>query len=202
MRNSPYLTRAILFSAGLLAINPAMAATVTWDTSTAVGFQSGRGDWSSLFWSSDGTNLAAWTGGDVAVFSGAATKVTDTITLNSNQSISGLTFGTGATSLGDWTLSGAGGLALSANSTITVGTGSTADLATVVSGAFTLTKAGAGTLTLSAANTHTAGTTISAGRVIVTGTGTLGSGILEVKAGATLRVDNNLVANVSRFPFG
>ena len=196
MRNSPYLTRAILFSAGLLAINPAMAATVTWDTSTAVGFQPGGGDWSSLFWSSDGTNLAAWTGGDVAVFSGAATKVTDTITLNSNQSISGLTFGTGATSLGDWTLSGAGGLALSANSTITVGTGSTANLATGVSGAFTLTKAGAGTLTLSAANTHTAGTTISAGRVIVTGTGTLGSGILEVKAGATLRVDNNLVANV------
>ena len=196
MRNPQYLTRALLASAGLLAINPAMAATVTWDTSAAVGFQPGGGDWSSLFWSSDGTNLAAWTGGDVAVFSGAATKVTDTITLNSNQSISGLTFGTGATSLGDWTLSGAGGLALSANSTITVGTGSTANLATGVSGAFTLTKAGAGTLTLSAANTHTAGTTISAGRVIVTGTGTLGSGILEVKAGATLRVDNNLVANV------
>ncbi len=189
MRNSPYLSRAILFSAGLLAINPAMAATVTWDTSTAVGFQSGGGIWGEdSFWSSDGTNLAAWTGGDVAVFSGAATKVTDTITLNSNQSISGLTFGTGATSLGDWTLSGAGGLALSANSTITVGTGSTANLATGVSGAFTLTKAGAGTLTLSAANSYTGTTAVSAGRLIVEGAGTMGNGSVSVAAGAFLEI--------------
>jgi autotransporter-associated beta strand protein len=196
MRNTPLLGSALLLSAALLSLRPAVAATVTWDTSPAAGFQSGSGNWSDLFWTADGTNLGAWIAGDSAVFLGAANKVTDTITLNSNQSISGLTFGTGATSLGDWTLIGAGGLALSANSTITIGTGSTANLATGVSGAFTLTKAGAGTLTLSAANTHTAGTTISAGSVIVTGDGTLGSGILEVKSGATLRIDNNLVANV------
>ncbi len=188
MRNSKLLMRAILLSAGLLGINPASAATVTWDTSAAAGFQSGSGDWSSLFWSSDGTNLAAWSAGDAAVFSGAATKVTDTISVSSSQSVSGLTFGTGATSLGDWTLSGTGGLALSANSTITIGVGSTANLATGVSGAFTLTKAGAGSLTLSAANSYNGTTSVSAGRLILEGAGTLGSGSVFVADGARLEI--------------
>jgi hypothetical protein len=68
MRNSKLLMRAILLSAGLLGINPASAATVTWDTSAAAGFQSGSGTWGTdSFWSSNGTTLSPWVSGDQAV---------------------------------------------------------------------------------------------------------------------------------------
>jgi len=57
MRNTPLLGSALLLSAALLSLRPAVAATVTWDTSTTAGFQSGSGNWSDLFWTTNGTTL-------------------------------------------------------------------------------------------------------------------------------------------------
>jgi autotransporter-associated beta strand protein len=193
MRNNPLLGSALLLSAALLSLRPAVAATVTWDTSTDAGFQSGNGTWGTdNFWTTNGTTLAAWTSGDTAAFQGAATKVTDTITLGASQTIGGMSFGAGTT-FGDWTIGGAGGLALSANSTFTVAAGSTANINSGVSGAFSLTKAGAGSLTLSAANTYTGGTTISAGQLIVQDAGSLGTGALSVAGGASIAVNADTV---------
>jgi len=56
------------------------------------------------------------------------------------------------------------------------------------SGSLGVVKLGTGTLVLSSANTYTGGTTISAGTLQLSGSGTLGStsGILNVNSGATL----------------
>ena len=67
--------------AAALALTPAIGATVTWDTSTTAGFQSGNGTWGTdSFWSSNGTTLSPWISGDTASFLGQTTAVNDTIT--------------------------------------------------------------------------------------------------------------------------
>ena len=149
MRNTPLLAPALLFSAALLTLRPAIAATVTWDTSTAAGFQSGNGTWGTdNFWSTDGTTLLPWVSGDTASFLGQASAVTNTITVGSNQTIGGLNFGSAAAS-GNWTLSGSGALALSGNASFSVAAGSTAEIrSSLVLSSNTLTKTGAGTLVL------------------------------------------------------
>jgi autotransporter-associated beta strand protein len=126
------------------------AATVTWDTSTTAGFQSGNGTWgTNAFWSADGTTLLPWVAGDAASFLGQSPAVTETITVGSSQTISGLNFGTASTS-GNWILSGAGTLSLSGNANFSVVAGSTAEIRTgLVLSTNTLTKTGAGILVLS-----------------------------------------------------
>ena len=167
MRNSKLLMRAILLSAGLLGINPASAATVTWDTSAAAGFQSGSGAWGTdSFWSSNGTTLSPWVSGDQAVFLGESAAVNNSISLSSVQNLAGLTFGS-ATTAGNWTFSGSG-MALTANSTFSVNAGSTASIGNVITGAFGLTKGGAGSLTLSQPNAYTGVTTLAGGVLEVT----------------------------------
>jgi len=162
MRNSKLLMRAILLSAGLLGINPASAATVTWDTSAAAGFQSGSGTWGTdSFWSSNGTTLSPWVSGDQAVFLGETAAVNNTISLSAVQNLTGLTFGSATTS-GNWTFSGSG-MTLTANSTFNVNAGSTASIGNIISGAFSLTKAGTGNLTLAGANTYSGVTTLAGG---------------------------------------
>ena len=139
----------MLFAAALLSLRPLTAATVTWDTSTTAGFQSGNGTWGTdNFWSTDGTTLLPWVSGDTASFVGQAAAVTNTITVGSNQTIGGLNFGSAATS-GNWTLSGSGALALSGNASFSVAAGSTAEIrSSLVLSSNTLTKTGAGTLVL------------------------------------------------------
>lgn len=197
MRNNKFLTRAILLSASLLVIDSALAATVTWDTSTQAGFQSGNGTWGTdSFWSSNGTTLSPWVSGDQAIFVGEAASVANTITLGAAQNLSGLTFGSATTS-GDWTFSG-GGMALTANSTFNVNEGSTASIGNVISGAFGLTKAGTGSLTLSGANTYTGATTVSAGTLTLASGGSLGIGLLAVGTGATMVLNSSsTVSNLS-----
>ncbi len=151
MRNTTTksLVRTSFLLAAALALTPAIGATVTWDTSTTAGFQSGNGTWGAdSFWSSNGTTLSPWVSGDDAVFLGETTGVTNTITVGSAQSISGLSFGSATTS-GNWTLSGVGSLNLSGNSNFDVSSGSTATIGTGLSlGGFILTKTGAGNLRL------------------------------------------------------
>ena len=52
-----------------------------------------------------------------------------------------------------------------------------------------LIKAGGGTLVLAGANTHSGGTLVEEGTVVVRNTAALGSGTLEVRAGATVKLE-------------
>ncbi|MBV5345627.1 MAG: autotransporter-associated beta strand repeat-containing protein, partial [Rhodoferax sp.] len=72
-------------------------------------------------------------------------------------------------------------------------------LSNIISGNYALTKLGAGSLTLSAANTYGGATTISAGTLVVTSSGTLGnsSSALTINS-ATLNMQRALtVASLS-----
>ncbi|MCX6917716.1 MAG: autotransporter-associated beta strand repeat-containing protein [Verrucomicrobia bacterium] len=179
------LARPSFLLAAALALTPAIGATVTWDTSTTAGFQSGNGTWGTdSFWSSNGTTLSPWVSGDAAVFLGETTAVTNTITVGSAQNISGLSFGS-ATTFGNWTFSGSG-MNLSANSIFTVNAGSTAAIGNLISGAFSLTKAGTGSLTLTGTNTYTGATTVSAGTLTLASGATMSAGALSVASGASL----------------
>ena len=184
------LVRTSFLLAAALALTPAIGATVTWDTSTTAGFQSGNGTWGTdSFWSSNGTTLSPWVSGDTASFLGQTTAVNDTITIGSNQTIGGLAFGSATTS-GNWTFSGSG-LSLSANSTFTVNAGSTSSIGNTISGAFSLTKAGAGGLTLSGINNYTGTTSVTAGILTVSSGGTLGTGLLNVSGGASVVLNSS-----------
>ena len=164
MRTNTYLIRTSFLLAAALALTPAIGATVTWDTSTTAGFQSGNGTWGTdSFWSSNGTTLSPWISGDTASFLGQTTVVNETITIGSNQTIGGLSFGSATTS-GNWILSGSGILSLAGNATFAVASGSTA----VISAPLTLstnvlTKTGAGTLRLNTPTLATPNILVSAG---------------------------------------
>ena len=67
-------------------------------------------------------------------------------------------------------LSGSGAVELASGITLTFGDSGNDTISGIISGDGSLTKAGSGTLTLSAANTYTGDTTISAGKLTVSGT--------------------------------
>ena len=143
-----------------------------WDTTRLnfVGATSG-GDTYTYAWQ-NGTLLPVTFG----VGSGAA----GTVTLGSNINISNLTFA--ATGSGNYTIAGdsAGAYSLAlqaAGSTITTSVAATisAPMVDVTGGTSSLIKAGAATLTLTGVNTYSAGTTINAGTLALSGTGTLGA---------------------------
>jgi autotransporter-associated beta strand protein len=166
MQNMQHLARVAILAAALINVRPLSAAnlTWTWDTSTEPGFQSGSGTWGSdLGWTADGTNLYAWVSGRSAIFLGESSLVSNDITLDVPQTLSGLTFGT-ATSLGNWSFLGAG-IILSSDSTFTVFGGSTATLSNSIGGNFGVNKTGSGILVFDAVNTYSGGTTISGGQL-------------------------------------
>lgn len=72
---------------------------------------------------------------------------------------------------------------------VDVATGQTQTDSTVHSGTERIIKQGAGTLVLTAANTHSGGTVVTAGTLIVQNVAALGSGPLEVQAGAKVVLD-------------
>ena len=72
---------------------------------------------------------------------------------------------------------------------VDVATGQTQTDSTVHSGSERLIKQGAGTLVLTAANTHSGGTVVTAGTLVVQNVAALGSGSLEVQAGANVVLD-------------
>jgi autotransporter-associated beta strand protein len=88
---------------------------------------------------------------------------TDTITINAQQSISGLTFGVTGGGTGIWVLQGAG-LALSAPTTVNVaGASSSVTIGNVISGTSGLSLTGSGKLVLAGANTYAGGTVLQTG---------------------------------------
>lgn len=64
---------------------------------------------------------------------------------------------------------------------------------TTITSANSVTKNGSGTITLTGANTYTGSTTVNSGELIISGSGTLGTGsTVIVNSGATLRVKNSI----------
>ncbi len=180
----------------------AAAQSVFWDTngstsgSSASTIATGTWDAGSARWNaaSDGTgSTAAWQAGDTAVFS-AGTNATGayTVTISGTQTVGGLTF-----NLGDVTLSGDSLLSDTAPFTITVASGATGTLGTVISGDDGLEKAGDGTLTLGGTNTYSGTTTVNAGTLAITDVGNLGTGNVNITNGS-LTVASDFSDSLSR----
>jgi fibronectin-binding autotransporter adhesin len=135
----------------------------------------GSGTWSSLgtTWSPNGgATIGTWDPTRKAVFGGPGGAVT--IQGSGINAAAGLEFATDGYSLagGRLTLTGSS----TAANTVTVGSGATATIASVLAGSGGVNKAGPGTLVLSGSNTYTGGTTVAAGT-------------LQVATGASLRGD-------------
>jgi autotransporter-associated beta strand protein len=67
-------------------------------------------------------------------------------------------------------------------------------------GTLSLIKMGGGTLTLAGANTYNGSTVVEAGVLALTGSGTVGSGLVDIKSGAKMNIEagiTNLVAGFS-----
>ena len=165
-----------------LLCHPASAATYTWDGADPItsGAQGGGGTWdsnSSVNWwngTSDVVWPAASSGADAAVFAG----ISGTVTLTGGVTAHSLTFNTTG-----YTLTG-GTLTLDGSSpTITLGTGVSTSIESVIAGSGGLTKSGSGALTLAGANTFTGTATVSAGKLIVSNNNTISSLAIGNSAG-------------------
>jgi autotransporter-associated beta strand protein len=97
------------------------------------------------------------------------------------------------------------------DTSIGVESGQTATDDTIRTGAFQLVKRGAGTLLLDKANSHSGGNIIEAGEVVVKNVAALGTGTLDVRAGAKVTLDvaggsvavgNLMLAEGSQLDFG
>lgn len=77
----------------------------------------------------------------------------------------------------------------SADQVVTVGAGQTQNDSGGRTGIGTLFKRGAGRLVLAGANTHSGGIVVEAGELVIRDPGGLGSGVLDVRAGARVTLD-------------
>ncbi|NCX36018.1 MAG: hypothetical protein EBX19_05245, partial [Actinobacteria bacterium] len=111
--------------------------------------------------------------GATTVSSGATLQVAAAVNAAEPLSIAG----TGVSTAGAINFTAAGTLsstvAMTANSTVQVADGVEATISGVISGSFGFTKANTGTLVISAANTYTSTTTISAGTLKLSGSGSV-----------------------------
>lgn len=165
---------------------PPPAGDVYWDNdgspagnraTTGAGL-GGTGTWntSAMKWYSGSADVP-WLNGNNAVFWGSA----GTVTLASAQTVNGLSFKTNGYTVTGSTLTLGG-------SAVSVDSGVTATVSSVVAGSLGLVKSGSGTLRLTQPNTYAGGTTISAGSIYVTnatGSGT-GTGLVSLAIGGTL----------------
>jgi autotransporter-associated beta strand protein len=192
--------------AALLSLHSARAATqfaagsFVWDDGITPAWASGSGGAYDTVWTSGNDAILEGTAGTASIAATGATV--QTITFNTTDYlIQGNTL----------TLNGT-------TPTITLGTGISASIQSVIAGNVGLTKAGAGTLTLSGANTYDGGTTLAAGTLrigagntgdvgaitsspIGTGTLTLNGGKLSSDS-ATARTILNPVAVTGNVFFG
>jgi autotransporter-associated beta strand protein len=165
---------------------PPQGATSYWDNdgvaagsylATGAGLGgSGTWDTSSLKWYNGSADVPWLAGGD-AVFWGAA----GTVTLSNTQAANSVTFRTNGYTLASGALN-LTGPAVSVDSSVT------ATINSAVKGVAGLTKSGGGTLRLTGFSTYEGGTSVVAGKLIVSnpaGSGT-GTGDVVVNAGAAL----------------
>jgi autotransporter-associated beta strand protein len=147
--------------------------SATWDAANAY--------WNNL---SDGSGTAAaWTAGNTAIFSaGSDATGSYTVDVVGNQDISGLTIRNGSVALNQ----GSGGnLRLTANGTISVGSGSSSVGTPITqdASARSLSISNVGALTLSGDLSHTGVTTLNGGTLVLSGNNSLASGGTTVNAG-------------------
>lgn len=172
--------------------NDANAANNNIGTGAGLG---GAGAWdSSAKWFNGSSDVVLPANSDL-IFYGTAGAVT----LSAPQSAVGLTFKTNG-----YTLSGST-LTMTLSPSITVDSGVTATVASVVAGSAGITKVGSGTLVLNnAGNTYTGGTIVSTGTLAVSSDGSLGAvpgaaaTNVTLGAGATLRFDSSFSVNANR----
>jgi autotransporter-associated beta strand protein len=161
---------------GLVAVQPAHAATLYW-SSTNTWDDGTTSNWGTL--SGGPYTASAWVGGSDANFEGTAGTATVSGTIASVKSITFATDGYTLSGSGTITMTGAGG-------NITTGAG-TDTISSAIAGSVGLTKAGTGTLVLSGANTYTGGTTVSAGTLQANHATALGNGGNITFSGGTLQ---------------
>ncbi len=172
-----YEFQTLYWDPGLTATGTGSGGTGTWNTSTANWFN-GSADqtWNNTF-------------SPVAVFAGTA----GTVTLGTGITASALTFNTTGYTVTGNTLTLAGG-----TGAVSVGSGVTDTISSVVAGSTGLTLSGGGTLVLTAANSYSGTTTISAGTLQVGNGGTTGSlGTGAVTDNAVLLIDLSTSINVT-----
>ena len=147
----------------------------------------------SLTFSGTGTSNTA--GSSIASGTGTNTLTINAAAVNGNTAGNGITVAAGS---GADTISA--NVALGASQTWTNNSTNALTVSGIVSGGFALTSAGTGTIKLSGANAYTGGTTVSAGTLLLTGSGTLGAttGALAVNGGVLdLQATSQTVANFS-----
>ena len=168
--------------------------TQYWDMNLAAagaGGPAATGTWDGLAtnWNpkTDGTDpVAAWSANSVAVFA-AGTDATDpyTVTVDSTQDLSGLTFEEGTVTLANGT---SGVLRLTGDSAVNVATGRTATVGVPFSddgSARKLAKVGAGMLSLVGDLSYTGATNVAQGTLILSGNNAAATGGMTLSGGIT-----------------
>lgn len=171
----------INLSGGTFGTNSASwtsALTANIASGTAVTFAPASGK--AITWS------GALTGSGGVTVDGAGT-----LTLSGNNTYSGgTTITAGTLKLADGGTLGSGNVTNNAN--LEIATDAGRDFSTVISGTGSLTKTGTGVLRYSGAGTYSGGTNISGGAIRLDPNGSLGSGTINIAAGADLRFAGNL----------
>ena len=157
--------------------------TLYFDAASGNGLGSGSGtvSWNSSTWNTQSNGnggRANWTNGRLARFNAGSGAYTVNVTAATT--FAGATVDNGQVTI---TASGAGTLALSANSAFNIAAGKGLNIATALGGNYSLTKSGNGILTLSSSNTYTGGTTLTAGTLGIGHNNALGSGTLTLNGG-------------------
>lgn len=188
---------------GILTVGPPPASY--WDlngTTAGAGGETPSGVWNATntFWNSDpdgSGSVTGWTQGNLPIFSAGsdATGVYE-VEVEGTRDISGLIVGNGEV---DFTVGASGVLRLTADSNISVGTG-TSSIATPIqqSGTRALTKSGVGDLIISGNLAQTGGTSLLGGNMALSGNNSSATGATSVASGV-LRVDAaNSIPGTSR----
>ncbi|HWA42607.1 MAG TPA: autotransporter domain-containing protein [Hypericibacter adhaerens] len=180
----------VLAGSGTVTLTVGGPATQFWDgpnTSDNGAVDGGTSIWSAAptQWTTpDGTTNGAW-GGKFAVFQGTA----GTVTVQGPLTFTGMQF----RSDGYEIAAGTGALLTTdtAQTSMRVDTGVTAEISVEIAGTGGLVKRDAGTLILSAANSYDGGTTVEGGQLTAAVTGALGDGPADVTgAGSILLFDD------------
>ncbi len=162
----------------------ARAASDTWDGNSAVGVVGDGVNWSNADnWTSGGvvdTAPSNTAPGDDITFGGGTVG---TINLNTNRVANSITFDAG------FTLDSAGSTNTLTDTTgfVTVDSGISATINSVIAGSDGFTMGGTGTLTVTNNSVYTGGTTVAGGgTLILAGAGALANGNVNVSGGSTL----------------